>query len=249
MIVNAPIRIVFAEPQELVRSSLSLALVSKGGYDVVAETDNLADTLLLTEKHQPDLVMLEVTMGTAGLATIKQIHQQWPHVRVMVLTSDNSAHTVLSALTSGATAYCLKTVSIEILCTVLKTVVQGAVWLDPQVAPIVLQALPKVTLLEAINDPQVDQLLKTNAGHVRPTEGLSVLLTEREWQVLAMIVDGKSNKEIAQLLSVSSHTAKAHVCHIIQKLNVDDRTQVAVKALKEGLVDGLFERQAHPTSA
>jgi DNA-binding NarL/FixJ family response regulator len=126
---------------------------------------------------------------------------------------------------------------------VLTTVVQGAVWLDPQIAPIVLQALPKVTLVDAITDPVAEKLLHQAR---RPTEGPSVLLTEREWQVLAMIVDGKSNKEIAQLLNVSNHTAKAHVCHIIQKLNVDDRTQVAVKALKEGLVDGLYEkRTAH----
>jgi DNA-binding NarL/FixJ family response regulator len=234
---NTPLRLLIAEEQELVRSGLCLALQSRGGFDIVAQSDNGHDLMVKTQAFLPDVIIMDIHLPHGpGVSVIKQLRQEWPQIRVLVLTSDETPEGVLASLTAGATAYCLKTVSLESLCSILTTVAQGALWLDPKVATIVLNTLPKVTLADALNG-RFDVLSGGRTGDS------NVLLTEREWQVLRMIVDGKSNKEIAQLLSVSSHTAKAHVCHIIQKLNVDDRTQVAVKALREGLVDGLFEQR------
>ena len=109
-----------------------------------------------------------------------------------------------------------------ILKMIIRTVKEGAMWLDPQVVPI---------------------LRDKNCGVIPPRQMSRAMfkeqhanLTQREYEVLKLVVDGKSNSEIAQELTISEHTAKAHVCNIIQKLVVDDRTQAAVKALKEGLV-------------
>ena len=116
----------------------------------------------------------------------------------------------------------MKDISTDILKMVIKTVVDGAMWLDPQVVPI---------------------LREKNCGVIPPRQMSRAMfkeqhanLTQREYEVLKLVVDGLSNNEIAQELTISEHTAKAHVCNIIQKLVVDDRTQAAVKALKEGLV-------------
>ena len=234
--MTAPLRLLIAEEHELVRSGLCLALQTHGRFEIVSQSDNGHDLMVKAQQFMPDLIVMDINLPHGpGVGVIQQIHSLWPQMRIMVLTSDETPEGVLASLTAGATAYCLKTISLENLCHILVTVAQGAVWLDPKIAPIVLNALPRVTLAEALTGHRDLLSQKISA--------CTVVLTEREWQVLRMIVDGKSNKEIAQLLSVSSHTAKAHVCHIIQKLNVDDRTQVAVKALREGLVEGLYERR------
>jgi DNA-binding NarL/FixJ family response regulator len=139
-----------------------------------------------------------------------------------MLTSHKDEEEVYAALAAGADAYCMKDIKIDRLCQVLEMVMDGVLWIDPAIARIVLQAVPGVVTND---DKPFSQRKRYN------TE-----LTEREVEVLKLIVAGKSNKEIAQILGVTTHTAKAHVCNIIQKLAVDDRTQVAVKALQDGLV-------------
>ena len=116
----------------------------------------------------------------------------------------------------------MKDINTEILKMIIKTIKEGAMWLDPQVVPI---------------------LREKNCGVIPPRQMSRAMfkeqhanLTQREYEVLKLVVDGMSNNEIAEKLTISEHTAKAHVCNIIQKLVVDDRTQAAVKALKEGLV-------------
>ena len=116
----------------------------------------------------------------------------------------------------------MKDINTEILKMIIRTVKDGAMWLDPQVVPI----------LREKNSAVIPQRQMSRAMFKERHANL----TQREYEVLKLIVDGKSNFEIAEALTISEHTAKAHVCNIIQKLVVDDRTQAAVKALKEGLV-------------
>jgi DNA-binding NarL/FixJ family response regulator len=111
-------------------------------------------------------------------------------------------------------------------------VLEGAIWLDPAIARMVMQTLPIAAEPMPSDKPDPVEQTSGKKGRVR----YNAELTDRELEVLKLIVDGKSNKEIAVLLDVSAHTAKAHVGSIIQKLAVDDRTQVAVKALRDGLI-------------
>ena len=116
----------------------------------------------------------------------------------------------------------MKDINTDVLKMIIKTIKDGAMWIDPLAVPI----------LRDKNSGLVPQRKMSRAMF----RNQHADLTQREYEVLKLIVDGKSNNEIAQELTISSHTAKAHVCNIIQKLLVDDRTQAAVKALKEGLV-------------
>ena len=116
--------------------------------------------------------------------------------------------------------YCLKDISPETLALVIQNVAMGGCWLDPNIANYVLNTLPVPDKIDFSLSPSSQK----------------VILTERETEVLRLLVKGKSNTEIAKDLIVSVHTAKAHVCSILQKLCVDDRVQAAVKAVREHLV-------------
>jgi DNA-binding NarL/FixJ family response regulator len=148
------------------------------------------------------------------------------------LTSNHKHEEVLASLSSGADAYCMKEIKIERLYQVLHMVMDGAIWLDPTIARMVMQTLPSGSTNVALPSSVAQDAEKPAQAKIR----YNTDLTEREREVLKLIVAGKSNKEIASMLEFSTHTAKAHVGNIIQKLAVDDRTQVAVKALRDGLV-------------
>ena len=143
-------------------------------------------------------------------------------VKIIALTSHDREEEVVSALSSGANAYCLKDIDPAKLADVIRDVSNGVCWIDSMVANLALKAIPKSENTDLISGKVAD-----NAR---------IPLTEREFEVLKHLVAGKSNTEIANELIVSVHTAKAHVCSILQKMCVNDRVQAAVKAVKEGMV-------------
>jgi DNA-binding NarL/FixJ family response regulator len=154
----------------------------------------------------------------------QEVRQRWPNIKIVILTSHNEEQEVIAALGAGAQAYVLKDVKPERLVHVIETVQDGAVWLDPAIASMVL------TL---VNDPSAISLQRRQANiQANPDSEL----TDRELEVLQLIVAGKSNPEIAEQLCISIHTAKAHVGSILNKLCVNDRVQAAIKALKENIV-------------
>lgn len=158
----------------------------------------------------------------SGIEATKRILANNLEQKVMMLTSHIDEKEVMDSLSAGAYAYVLKDINTEFLIMVIKSVSQGAIWLDPQIVP----------LIRDKSSCFIPQKQNSRAAF-RAQHGN---LTEREYEVLKLVVDGQSNAEIASTLTISEHTAKAHVCNIIQKLVVDDRTQAAVKAIKEGLV-------------
>ena len=164
-------------------------------------------------------------LGLAGMngieATVK-IKEMGKNIKVIALTSHDREEEVIAALSSGAMAYCLKDIDPAKLADVIRDVKNGVCWLDPVVARKVLDSFPKQETIGILKDRA------SGEGHIP--------LTERECEVLKHLVEGKSNTEIAKELIVSVHTAKAHVCSILQKMCVNDRVQAAVKAVKEGLV-------------
>ena len=142
--------------------------------------------------------------------------------KVIILTSHERGEEVIAALGAGANAYCLKDIAPETLSEVIRNVAEGACWVDAGVAQAALNFFPK---------PENVSLMQSNN-----VQDARAQLTERELEVLKHLVNGKSNTEIAKELIVSVHTAKAHVCSILQKLCVDDRVQAAVKAIKENII-------------
>lgn len=217
------ISVIIIEDFKLTRVGLRCALNANEDIDVIAESDNASDGLELIQRYKPDVVLMD--LGLAGMngieATIK-VKEIDRNIKVIALTSHDREEEVIASLSSGAMAYCLKDIDPSKLADVIRDVSEGVCWLDPLIARKVLDAFPKQETLGILKD--------------KSSEEGRVPLTEREFEVLKHLVDGKSNTEIAKELIVSVHTAKAHVCSILQKMCVNDRVQAAVKAVKEGLV-------------
>lgn len=217
------ISVIIIEDFKLTRVGLRCALNSNEDINVVAESDNANDGLRLIERHKPDVVLMDLGLaGMNGIEATLKVREMDPNIKVIALTSHDREEEVISTLSSGAMAYCLKDIDPVKLADVIRDVKNGVCWLDPVIARRTLDAFPKQETLGILHDKSVDE------GRVP--------LTEREREVLKHLVDGKSNTEIAKELIVSVHTAKAHVCSILQKMCVNDRVQAAVKAVKEGMV-------------
>ncbi|MBK8189467.1 MAG: response regulator transcription factor [Vampirovibrionales bacterium] len=225
-----------AEDHELVRYGLVMALEESPGVEIVGEAENGRDALRLTDDLQPDIILMDIGMPVMdGITATHLIKRKYPNIKIVMLTSHKDEEEVFASLAAGADAYCMKDIKVERLCQILAMVQEGAVWLDPAIASLVLAAIPSGRQAVAAADVARPSAPASGAmGAGAPRKRYNADLTEREIEVLQLIVEGKSNKEIAQALEVTTHTAKAHVGNIIQKLAVDDRTQAAVKAIKEG---------------
>ncbi len=218
-----PISVIIVEDFKLTRVGLRCALNANEDINVVAEAEDATEGLKLIERHKPDVVLMDLGLpGMNGIEAMVRCKELMFDCKIIALTSHDRSEEVLAALSSGASAYCLKDIDPNKLADVVRDVSTGVCWIDPMVAQMTLNALPKIDNIGFLPS-------KSNADGRVP-------LTEREFEVLKHLVLGKSNTEIAKELIVSVHTAKAHVCSILQKMCVNDRVQAAVKAVKEGMV-------------
>ncbi len=217
------ISIVIVEDFKLTRVGLRCALNANPDLNVVAESEDAIDGLKQIEKLHPDVVLMDLGLPMMnGIEAMVKIREFSSDIKIIALTSHDREDEVVAALSSGANAYCLKDIDPAKLADVIRDVSEGVCWIDSVVANLALRSIPKV---ENVG------LLGTQIS-----EQARIPLTEREFEVLKHLVAGKSNTEIAKELIVSVHTAKAHVCSILQKMCVNDRVQAAVKAVKEGMV-------------
>ena len=217
------IKVAIIEDFKLTRVGLRCALNENDDLKVVAEAEDAVEGLKLVEKEKPDVILMDLGLpGMKGIDAKVKVKEMMPQVKVIALTSHDREEEVIAALSSGASAYCLKDIDPTKLADVVRDVSTGVCWIDPMVSQMALNSFPKVENIGFL--PGKSQ-----------SEG-RVPLTEREYEVLKHLVAGKSNTEIAKELIVSVHTAKAHVCSILQKMCVNDRVQAAVKAVKEGMV-------------
>jgi DNA-binding NarL/FixJ family response regulator len=232
--------LLIAEDHELARYGLALALEERGVFSRILEAENGEQAVQLCRQERPDVVLMDIGMPVMdGISATRLLRQELPDLKIVMLTSHRDENEVFASLTAGADAYCMKDIRIDRLCQVIDSIMEGAIWLDPAIAKTVLLALPGAApappaIAQGIAEPM---MLAADGDKLGQRKRYNTELTARELEVLKLIVGGKSNKEIAQILDFTPHTAKAHVCNIIQKLAVDDRTQAAVKALQEGLVD------------
>ena len=218
-----PITVIIVEDFKLTRVGLRCALNANEDIDVVAEAEDAVEGLKLIERYKPDVILMDLGLpGMNGIEAMIKCKEMNFNSKIITLTSHDRCEEVLAALSSGASAYCLKDIDPNKLADVVRDVNTGVCWIDPVVAQMTLNALPKMDNIGVLPDK--------SAANGR------VPLTEREFEVLKHLVLGKSNTEIAKELIVSVHTAKAHVCSILQKMCVNDRVQAAVKAVKEGIV-------------
>ncbi len=217
------INVVIVEDYKLTRVGLRSTINEFENIKVVGEAEDAIKGLEIIQKLKPQVVLMDLGLPEMnGIEATQKVKELSPESKVIILTSHDREEEVLAALGSGASAYCLKDIDPKTLSSVIRNVAKGACWLDSAVAQAALNLFPKPenTILQ----------YSTDISDARAQ------LTEREFEVLRLLVKGKSNTEIAKELIVSVHTAKAHVCSILQKLCVDDRVQAAVKAIKENII-------------
>jgi NarL family two-component system response regulator LiaR len=206
------IRVLIVDDHALVRSGLRFFLLAFDDLELVGEATSGEEALELCAQTRPDVVLMDLVMpGMNGATTTRVICQRWPQMQVIVLTNFQDVELVRGALQAGAMGYLLKDVSAEDLAEAIRAVHAG----QPTLAPEATQAL-----IEAVTQPSAP-------GHD---------LTAREWEVLALMVEGLSNAEIAERLVIGLSTVKFHVSNILSKLDVSSRAEAVALALQHHLV-------------
>lgn len=217
------IRVHIVEDYSLTRIALKKYLSMQSNISVIGDFETAEECMDAVENDRPDVILMDIGLPYMnGLEAIKILHEKYPTIRIIALTSHDRQNEVQAAIASGASAYALKDIEFDELALVIRSVSKGAGWLDPNVLDYIRETVPK---------PDSTKNLTDLYGR-----DIRTLLTEKEKEVLPLIVKGLSNTEIAKVLCISTHTAKAHVSNIISKLGVEDRVQVAVKAIQNKLV-------------
>ena len=217
------VRVVIVEDYKLTRIGLRSTLNEFENVTVIGEAEDAVSGLEIIQREKPDVVLMDLGLpGMNGLEATMKVKEVSPDTNVVILTSHERGEEVVAALGAGACSYCLKDIDPNVLSQVITSAAKGACWIDATVAKVALNLFPK--------PENISNLPKMDVTDARAQ------LTDRELEVLRHLVQGKSNTEIAKELIVSVHTAKAHVCSILQKLCVDDRVQAAVKAIKENII-------------
>ncbi|PHA00401.1 DNA-binding response regulator [Bacillus pseudomycoides] len=213
------IKVLLVDDHTVVLKGLAFFLSTQKDFELVGEANNGKEALKKVEEVQPDVVLMDLYMPEMdGIEATACIKKKYPHVKVLVLTSFSDQAHVLPALQAGASGYILKDVEPDQLVEAIRSAYKGNIQLHPEIASALLsQALPQAEL-EVSSTIDVD------------------VLTARENEVLQLLAQGMSNKEIASVLVITEKTVKAHVSSILSKLNLSDRTQAALYAVKNGIV-------------
>lgn len=209
------VRVLLVDDHQVVRRGLRTFLEVQDDIEVVGEAGDGAEGVARAQELMPDVVLMDVKMpGTDGIEALRKLRELANPAKVLIVTSFTEQRTVVPALRAGASGYVYKDVDPEALAGAIRSVHAGHVLLQPEVA--------------------VALLSQDESG---TGSGRSTSLTEREREVLGLIADGRSNREIARALVLSEKTVKTHVSNILMKLDLADRTQAALWAVRNGLTD------------
>lgn len=233
-----PIRVVLIEDHDLTRVGMRMALQQQGSVVVVGEAANGTEGLKLVEDHKPDVAIVDVGLPDMdGIEVTRHIKDMAAETstRVLILTLRDNEQVVLAAFAAGADSYCMKDVSSDNLLEAIQVTQEGFSWIDPAIAGVVLQQTRQSNSGESVNP--ADETVSISATDSEYNQIIEAYpLTDRELEVLQLIVEGCSNAVIAEKLFITVGTVKTHVRNILNKLCADDRTQAAVRALRSGLV-------------
>lgn len=221
--MEGKIRLIIVEDHMLTRIGLKTAFEMSSSLEVIGEAEYAETGIELVKSLTPEVVIMDLGLPNMnGIDATRLIKEFNSDIKVLILTSHDNKDQVLGAVAAGADAYCMKDINPSRLINIIENIANGGIWLDPAVAKIVLG--------------------RVNTDNVDPNKNIDnkkserVPLTDREIEILQLLADGMNNIEIAQELSLSQHTVKAHICNVLQKLSVDDRTQAIVRAMRSGWV-------------
>ncbi|SCW66867.1 two-component system, NarL family, response regulator LiaR [Paenibacillus tianmuensis] len=210
------IKVLLVDDHEMVRIGLAAVLSTEDGIEVVGEASGGQEGIRLALEYKPDVVLMDLVMeGMDGIETTRRLLQQHPECKVIVLTSFIDDEKIYPVIEAGAFSYLLKTSRAAEIAQAIRSAFKGQSVLESQVAS---------KLMNRFRGP-------------RPAAQPHEELTEREMEVLRLIAAGKSNQDVADELFIGVKTVKFHVTNILAKLGVEDRTQAAIYAYKNGLVE------------
>lgn len=218
--MNAKIRVLIVDDQRLMREGLRTLLELEDDLAVVGEAESGEACVRAFAEMQPDVVLMDVRMpGVDGVEATRRIHSHWPDARVIILTTFDDDVYVFEGLRAGAQGYLLKAISGDELAHAIRTVAAGGALIDPAVTRKVVAEFARL------------------APPARAVDaGLAEPLAEREVEILRLVAQGLSNREIAQRLFLAEGTVKNYVTAILQKIGVRDRTQAALRGRELGLL-------------
>ena len=215
--MSGPIRVLLVDDHEVVRLGLRVVLEVEADIEVVGDADTAARAVVAAGRLRPDLVLLDVVLpDRSGIEACREMRVANPGLRVLMLTSFSDETAVLSAMMAGASGYLLKNAPRAELLNAIRSVAGGATLLDPAVAKVVQQRLAGLS-----------------SG--RPSGSADGGLSEREREVIALIAEGLTNREIAERLVISEKTARNHVSNILDKLGLSRRSEAAAYAVRHGM--------------
>ncbi len=210
---GAPLRIMLVDDHDMVRRGMSVFLQALPDMELVGEAADGEEALALVAETRPDVVLMDVLMpGMGGIEATRRIRSAYPAIQILMLSSSKEEEAIKAALQAGAIGYVLKNISIEEMAQALRNAAHGQATLSPAVT----QALVAAT--------------------ARPPEP-DYHLTERERELLGLLVHGLSNPDIAQHLTISLSTVKFHISSILAKLGASSRTEAVAMALEKHLID------------
>jgi len=211
------IRVVLADDHTIVRQGIRALLEAESDIEVIAEAESGPDAVAAVQQYRPDVLLVDMMMpGYNGLEVTHQISQQWPTVRVVILSMHSNEAYVTQALTNGAYGYVLKNAPISDLLMAVRQAAAGQHYLSPPLSDQILQDYLEKTR-EALHDPYET-------------------LTSREREILHLAAEGFSNLKIAEYLSISSRTVEVHRAHLMRKLMLHNQTELIRYALQRGLL-------------
>ena len=220
------IKVTIVEDHDMTRMGLSFALSNSGVIEVVGTSADGQDGVDQALELRPDLVVMDIGVPTIdGIEATRKIKNSVPEIKVLMNTSRDNDDDILDSFAAGADGYITKGATSEQTITAIKAVSEGVGWLDPAIARVVLSNIRKNA---PVNEP---------VGEINYQKGKNLYgLTEREMEVLALLVEGLNNPQISEKLVITIATTKTHVHNILQKLYVKTRAKAVATAMKDGLV-------------
>lgn len=233
--LSPPYKVLVVEDEEIVRAGLELIVQSWPDYVVVGEARDGREAIEKVDLTKPDIVLMDVGMPVLdGIQATRLIRERNPDIKVTMMTSYTDLDTVFASLASGAHGYCIKGSSELKLKHGMNCTVHGDLWVDSRLAEHLLTYV--LSLKDSQEQEEKDYPARVSADANEQKEKEYALLTDRELEVLNLIVEGLSNSEIGESLNISTNTVKTHIKHIFEKLSAEDRTQAAVNAIKRGMI-------------
>ncbi len=216
------VNVLIVEDHALTLFALKASLRSSGFLNEIFEADNALLAYDILKENKIALVLMDLGLGDInGIEAIREIRKNYKDIKIIVLTSHCEKEEVVECLEAGINAYCTKDIKPDKLNDVVKDVLNGSMYFDSAVSKYVMQTTSKIA------DNSFNKISVKDCYN----------LTQQEKRVLILLSTGCNNQQIAQKLNISINTTKVHVCSILQKMNVDDRTQAAIKAIREGLIE------------